>query len=239
MSDRTVILGISAFYHDSAAALVCDGEIVAAAQEERFTRKKHDPGFPLHAIDYCLREAGVSPEELDYVGFYDKPLLEVRAAARDLPGLRAGGLRQLPAGACRSGCTQKLHLPREMRPGPQGHATRAATSSPSTTSRTPPAPSSRRRSRRPRSSRSTASASGPPPACGVGRGNRIELTHELRFPHSLGLLYSAFTYYTRLQGQLRRVQADGPGAVRRAEVRGPDPREADRPEGRRLVPAWT
>jgi predicted NodU family carbamoyl transferase len=69
----TRILGISAFYHDSAAALVVDGEIVAAAQEERFTRKKHDFNFPVNAISYCLEEAGIQPEELDLVGFYDKP----------------------------------------------------------------------------------------------------------------------------------------------------------------------
>ena len=70
------ILGISAFYHDSAACLVVDGEIIAAAQEERFTRIKHDHNFPVHAARYCLREAGISAEELDYVGFYDKPLLK-------------------------------------------------------------------------------------------------------------------------------------------------------------------
>src|SRR5436190_632860 len=68
------ILGISAFYHDSAAALVVDGEIVAAAQEERFTRQKHDPEFPKNAIDYCLNEGGLKPEQLDYIAFYDKPL---------------------------------------------------------------------------------------------------------------------------------------------------------------------
>ena len=72
----TAILGISAFYHDSAAALIVDGEIVAAAQEERFTRKKHDHEFPIHAIAYCLEEAGLEPDDLDYVGFYDKPFLK-------------------------------------------------------------------------------------------------------------------------------------------------------------------
>src|SRR4051794_9942859 len=72
----TVALGISAYYHDSAACLVRDGEIVAAAQEERFTRKKHDPAFPLRAVDYCLREAGLSVADLDYVAFYEKPLLK-------------------------------------------------------------------------------------------------------------------------------------------------------------------
>src|SRR4051795_3551989 len=70
----TSILGLSAFYHDSAAALIVDGEIVAAAQEERFSRKKHDPGFPKHAIAYCLEEAGLSPDQLSYAAFYDKPL---------------------------------------------------------------------------------------------------------------------------------------------------------------------
>ena len=72
----TAILGISAFYHDSAAALVLDGKIVAAAQEERFTRKKHDAGFPVQAIQYCLEAGQLTVEQLDYVGFYDKPLLK-------------------------------------------------------------------------------------------------------------------------------------------------------------------
>src|SRR5215510_13209859 len=75
-SDMTTILGLSAYYHDSAACLVRDGELVAAAQEERFTRKKHDEEFPHHAVAYCLREGGLRMEDLDYVGFYDKPLLK-------------------------------------------------------------------------------------------------------------------------------------------------------------------
>ena len=113
----TAILGISAFYHDSAAALVVDGRIVAAAQEERFTRKKHDPGFPQQAVDYCLREGGITAADLDYVGFYDKPLTEVRAAAGDLPGLSRRPAIARSARRCRCGCKQKLHLPREMRRG--------------------------------------------------------------------------------------------------------------------------
>ena len=72
----TRILGISAFYHDSAAALIVDGEIVAAAQEERFTRQKHDPGFPAHAIEYCLQAGKLGAGDLDYIAFYDKPLLK-------------------------------------------------------------------------------------------------------------------------------------------------------------------
>ena len=70
------ILGISAYYHDSAAALIVDGQIVAAAQEERFTRRKHDPGFPRRAIEYCLRQRGIGVEQLDLIAFYDKPLLK-------------------------------------------------------------------------------------------------------------------------------------------------------------------
>ena len=94
----TAILGISAFYHDAAAALVIDGNIVAAAQEERFTRKKHDDSFPTHAIEYCLNAAGLSPEKLDYVGFYDKPPPEVRTASRDIPGVCATRVPVVPPG---------------------------------------------------------------------------------------------------------------------------------------------
>ena len=73
---KNFILGISAYYHDSAAALICDGEIIAAAQEERFTRKKHDPAFPANAIQYCLQEAGIQASDIKHVVFYDKPLLK-------------------------------------------------------------------------------------------------------------------------------------------------------------------
>ena len=73
---RVNILGLSAFYHDSAACLVHDGQIIAAAQEERFTRKKHDPSFPKHAVEYCLREGGITVSDLDYVAFYEKPFLK-------------------------------------------------------------------------------------------------------------------------------------------------------------------
>ena len=72
----TTVLGISAFYHDSAAALVVDGEIAAAVQEERFTREKYDPAFPTHAIDYCLKAAGQTPADIDYIAFYDKPVVK-------------------------------------------------------------------------------------------------------------------------------------------------------------------
>ena len=87
------ILGISAFYHDSAACLVKDGEIVAAAQEERFTRKKHDSNFPKHAIDYCLQQAKISSNQLDYVGFYDKPFLKFERILENYLGVAPRGWR--------------------------------------------------------------------------------------------------------------------------------------------------
>ena len=90
----SVILGISAFYHDSAAALLIDGELVAAAQEERFTRQKHDDQFPHHAVDYCLSEAGVRPEDLDHVGFYDKPFLKFERLLETYLTDAPRGLRQ-------------------------------------------------------------------------------------------------------------------------------------------------
>ena len=87
------ILGLSAFYHDSAAVLVRDGQIIAAVQEERFTRKKHDHRFPFHAIEYCLREGGITPEQLDYVGFYDKPFVKFERLVETYLAYAPAGLR--------------------------------------------------------------------------------------------------------------------------------------------------
>src|SRR5690242_16964708 len=89
----TSILGISAFYHDSAACLVQDGEIIAAAQEERFTRKRHDADFPQQAIDYCLRAGSISPRDLHYVGFYDKPLLKFERILENYMAVAPRGIR--------------------------------------------------------------------------------------------------------------------------------------------------
>ncbi len=109
----TAILGISAFYHDSAAALVVDGQIVAAAQEERFTRKKHDDRFPVHAIQYCLQQAGLRPDQLDYVGFYDKPLLKFERLLETYLAYAPRGFRSFLM-AMPIWLGQKLYLPREM-----------------------------------------------------------------------------------------------------------------------------
>src|SRR3954452_18693220 len=113
------ILGISAFYHESAAALIRDGEIVAAAQEERFTRKKHDAGFPSHAIEYCLKESGLAAEQIDYVGFYDKPLLKFDRLLETYLAYAPGGFRSFIK-ALPLWVKHKLHLPREIGKGLAG-----------------------------------------------------------------------------------------------------------------------
>ncbi|REK27743.1 MAG: hypothetical protein DWQ42_07200 [Planctomycetota bacterium] len=190
----TAILGISAFYHDSAAALVVDGEIVAAAQEERFTRKKHDYNFPTRAVDYCLEEAGLTPADLDLVGFYDKPFLKFERLLETYLAYAPVGLRSFFM-AMPLWFRQKLHLPREMSRAlgkqyknrfvfTEHHESHAA-------SAFFPSPFEEAAILTLDGVGEWATAS-----YGVGRGNRIELTHELHFPHSLGLLYSAFTYFT-------------------------------------------
>src|ERR1035437_6124081 len=110
----TSILGISAFYHDSAAALVVDGRIIAAAQEERFTRKKHDPGFPGNAVSYCLEAGGVQPEELDYVAFYDKPLRKFDRLLETYLAFAPAGFRSFRL-AMPVWLKDKIHLRRVLR----------------------------------------------------------------------------------------------------------------------------
>ncbi len=189
----TSVLGISAYYHDSAAALVVDGEIVAAAQEERFTRIKHDHAFPTNAIAYCLEEASIRPGDLDYVGFYDKPFLKFERILETYLAYAPAGFRSFLK-AMPLWMRQKLHLPREIRRELQGDYRRGIVFCEHHESH-------------------AASAFFPSPfeeaailtldgvgewataSFGIGRGNRIELSHELQFPHSLGLLYSAFTYF--------------------------------------------
>lgn len=189
----TAILGISAFYHDSAAALVVDGKIVAAAQEERFTRKKHDPDFPQNAVEYCLQEAGLRPDQIDHVGFYDKPLLKFERLLETYLGFAPAGFQSFMT-AMPVWLRQKLYLPRELNRGLKGgyrkryiftehHESHAA-------SAFFPSPYEEAAILTLDGVGEWATAS-----AGIGRGNRITLTHELRFPHSLGLLYSAFTYF--------------------------------------------
>src|SRR6516164_5402793 len=115
----TAILGISAFYHDSAAALVVDGQIVAAAQEERFTRIKHDPAFPARAVAYCLREAGLTPGDLDYVAFYDKPLTKFERLLETYLAYAPVGFRSFRM-AMPLWLKEKLHMRRTLRHGLNG-----------------------------------------------------------------------------------------------------------------------
>src|SRR5712691_5886910 len=112
----TAVLGISAFYHDSAAALVVDGAIIAAAQEERFTRKKHDPGFPTRAVQYCLREAGLTAADLDYVAFYDKPLTKFERLLETYLAFAPRGLRSFSM-AIPVWLKEKLYTRRAIRRG--------------------------------------------------------------------------------------------------------------------------
>ena len=188
------ILGISAFYHDSAAALVRDGEIIAAAQEERFTRKKHDYDFPQNAVTYCLQEGGITAEQLDYVVFYEKPLLKFERLLETYLGFAPLGFGQFLI-SIPLWLRQKLHLPREMDKA-LGHKYKG------------------RYVFTEHHESHAASAFFPSPfeqaailtldgvgewdtaSFGTGKGNKIELTHVIHFPHSLGLLYSAFTYFT-------------------------------------------
>ena len=195
----THILGLSAYYHDSAAAILRDGHIAAAAQEERFTRRKHDAGFPKYAIRYCLAECGIGLEEIDYIVFYDKPLLKFERLLETYVGYTPKGLRSFLA-AMPVWIKEKLYLktvlrkelstlgglepaslPLQLFAGHhQSHAASAFFPSPfeeaailcmdgvgewATTS------------------------------VWIGRSNHLELQWQINFPHSLGLLYSAFTYY--------------------------------------------
>ena len=188
----TTILGVSAFYHDSAAALVIDGEIIAAAQEERFSRKKHDPGFPSNAIGYCLREANLKPSQLDYVAFYDKPFTKFDRLLETYLSCAPIGLRSFSM-ALPMWLKQKLHIRRTIRQHLRDDKARILFLD--------------------HHESHAASAFFPSPfheaailtldgvgewsttTYGKGVGNALTLTHHLSFPHSLGLLYSAFTYY--------------------------------------------
>lgn len=185
------ILGISAFYHDSAACLVRDGEIVAAAQEERFTRKKHDQDFPIRAVEYCLKEGGIRAQDLDYVGFYDKPFIKFERILETYLSVAPKGLRSYLK-ALPLWLKEKLWIRRNIREnmdysGPvlfaEHHESHAA-------SAFFPSPFEEAAILTMDGVGEWATSS-----IGLGRGHRLEMLKELKFPHSLGLLYSAFTYY--------------------------------------------
>ncbi len=186
------VLGISAFYHDSAACLVKDGRIVAAAEEERFSRKKHDASFPQAAIEYCLREGGLHASDLDLVAFYEKPLIKFERILEShlafVPNGFGAFLKAVPRWvksnlwiketiSDKLGYKGKILFPEHH----ESHAAAAFFPSPF-----------------PGAAVLTMDGVGEwaTTSFGSGIGNDIFLSHEMRFPHSLGLLYSAFTYYT-------------------------------------------
>ena len=193
------VVGISAFYHDAAAALVCDGEIVAAAQEERFTRKKHDSRFPRHALEYCLAEAGIGLDQVDLVAFYDKPLLKFERLLETYLAFAPRGFESFKM-AIPIWLREKLFLKdllqnqlKQHRPDfdwderlvfSEHHLSHAASAF---------FPS-------PYTSAAVLTLDGvgewATSSLALGRDNRLEVIKEIHFPHSLGLLYSAFTYYT-------------------------------------------
>jgi len=186
------ILGLSAFYHDSAACLVRDGVILAAAQQERFTRIKHDYRFPDDAIAYCLKEGGITAGDLDYVVFYDKPFIKFERILETYISYAPRGLMSFLL-AMPLWLKQKLHIPSliKKRLGyegkilfPEHHESHAASAF---------FPSPYRRA-----AFITMDGVGEwtTTSFGVGEGNKIRIDYEIKFPHSLGLLYSAFTYFT-------------------------------------------
>ncbi|GAB5404536.1 MAG: carbamoyltransferase [Aureliella sp.] len=189
----TLVLGISAFYHDSAVALIKDGEIVAAASEERFTRKKHDSAFPREALRECLSSIGAQVSDVDFVGFYEKPLLKFDRLLETYLAFAPRGYRSF-AQAMPSWLQKKLHLPREIRRELGGdfkkrivfcehHESHAA-------SAFFPSPFEE-------AAILTVDGVGEwtTTSWGTGRGNSIQLHQDIKFPHSLGLLYSAITYF--------------------------------------------
>ena len=188
----TRILGLSAYYHDSAACLVEDGRIVAAAQEERFTRKKHDAGFPSRAVAYCLKEAGITTREIDLVGFYEKPVVKFDRLLETYAACAPRGWRSFLM-AMPMWLTEKLWMAGDIKDQLEGyegevyfgdhHESHAA-------SAFYPSPFEQAAIVTMDGVGEWATSS-----IGVGRGSEIEMLRELRFPHSLGLLYSAFTYF--------------------------------------------
>jgi carbamoyltransferase len=192
------ILGISAFYHDSAAALIVDGDVTAAVQEERFTRKKHDPGFPKSAIAYCLEEGAVRLSEIDHVVFYDKPFLKFERLLETYLAFAPRGFASFRM-AIPVWLREKLFLKTLLREEFESidplfqhdrllfcehHMSHAA-------SAFYPSPFAEAVVLTMDGVGESATAS-----VGIGNDNKLEITRELHFPHSLGLLYSAFTYYT-------------------------------------------
>src|SRR5215475_11207967 len=193
------IIGISAFYHDSAAALVVDGKLVAAAQEARFTRKKHDSRFPHHALAYCLDEGGITLGDVDYVAFYDKPFLKFERLLETYLAFAPKGFRSFRMAVplwLKEKLFQKQLLRDELRAFDPGYDWESRLLF--TEHHQSHAASAFFPSQFDEAAILTMDGVGEWATTSVayGRGNHLEMLKELHFPHSLGLLYSAFTYYT-------------------------------------------
>ena len=205
------ILGISAFYHDSAAALVRDGLVTAAAQEERFTRKKFDEGFPQHAVRYCLDEARMQLRDADYVVFYDKPFLKFERLLETYLAFTPRGfasfVKAMPVWLGEKLFQKKMLIDELQRIDPafdgakllfaeHHHSHAASAFYPS-----------------PFDEALVLTIDGVGEWCttmaGIGRGNNIEILKEIHFPHSLGPAVLRLYLLPRIQSQFRRVQADG------------------------------
>ncbi len=186
------ILGISAFYHDSAACLVSDGKILAAAQEERFTRKKHDPDFPKHASAYCLKSQGLTIKDIDYVAFYDKPILKFERLLETYLATAPSGFTSY-ARAMPLWLKHKLWIPDTIKTelGFDGEVLFTEHHQSHAGSAFYPSPYQE-------AAILTIDGVGEwtTNSLGVGKGNKFSLIQEIKFPHSIGLLYSAFTYFT-------------------------------------------
>ena len=185
------ILGISAFYHDSAACLVQDGKIIAAAQEERFTRKKHDASFPKNAVEFCLKQGGVKASDLDYVGFYDKPFIKFERILETYLSIAPKGIRQYLSAMpvwLKDKIWTRANIRKDL--GYEGPVLFAEHHESHASSAFFPSPFQE-------AAILTMDGVGEWATSSIAQGkdNKIELLQELHFPHSLGLLYSAFTYY--------------------------------------------
>ncbi|MCX8114270.1 MAG: hypothetical protein N3D71_04275, partial [Burkholderiaceae bacterium] len=193
------ILGISAFYHDSAAALVRDGEIVAAAQEERFTRKKHDPGFPSHAVDYCLREGGIDLDGVDYIAFYDKPLLKFERLLETYLAFAPRGFKSFSM-AIPVWLQEKLFLKSMLTKELKSRGNRHDVAERMLFSEHHLSHAASAFFASPFDEAAVLTMDGvgewATTSLAHGKDNHLEVWREIHFPHSLGLLYSAFTYYT-------------------------------------------
>jgi carbamoyltransferase len=193
------VLGISAYYHDSAAALIANGEIVAAAQEERFTRKKHDPGFPQRAIEYCLREGGITLDDVDHIVFYDKPLLKFERLLETYLAFAPRGFKSFSM-AIPVWLKEKLFLNSQLTKALAPLGTRKDLDARMLYSEHHLSHAASAFFASPFDEAAVLTMDGvgewATTSLAHGKGNQLEVLREIHFPHSIGLLYSAFTYYT-------------------------------------------